>query len=163
MRMAGELDALRDEALAAEAFGAAEGIASVSALAAELWLVLGEPDKAAQLVDQLVAPGLDGVARDVDFLLTVTYVVGVAAAVGLYDVAREGAAALEPYAGRGVINTGAVTFRGVVDDYIYRARRALGDADAERWRHAAQNAYRRIGATGWDRALGNEQPHHAPA
>ena len=66
-------------------------------------------------------PVSTGVARDVDFLLTVTCVVGVAAAVELPDVAREGAAALEPYAGRGVINAGAVTFHGVVDDYIYRA------------------------------------------
>jgi hypothetical protein len=64
------------------------------------------------------------------------------------------AAALEPYAGRGVLNAGAVTFHGVVDDYVYRARRALGDGDADRWRHAAQSAYRRIGARWWERALG---------
>ena len=35
-------------------------------------------------------PALDGIARDVDFLLTMSCVVGVAAAVGLADVAREG-------------------------------------------------------------------------
>jgi hypothetical protein len=86
----------------------------------------------------------------------------VAAAVELFDVARDGAAALEPYAGRGVLNAGAVTFHGVVDDYLYRARRALGDSDADRWRHAAQSAYRRIGARWWERALGGSRPRVLP-
>jgi hypothetical protein len=121
------LGALQDEAAAHEACGAAEGIQSVSAEAAELWLAAGQLDRAALLVTQLMAGGLGGIARDVDFLLTTTCVVGVAAAVEMLDVARDGAAALEPYAGRGVLNAGAVTFHGVVDDYLYRARRALGD------------------------------------
>ena len=87
-----------------------------------------------------------------------------AAAIGLTDVVREGAAALEPYAGRGVINTGAVTFHGVVDDYLYRACSAVGDGDADRWRHSAQSAYRRVGASWWHRALGPVQARHsAPA
>ena len=164
MRITGEHDALRGEAAAAEAFGAAEGILAVSALAAELWLAAGQPESAARLVGQIAAPGLDRVDRDVEFLLTVTCVVGVAAAVELHDIAREGATLLEPYAGRGVINSGAVTFQGVVDDYIYRARRALGEDDADRWRHSAQSAYRRIGAGWWDRALGTVQARRsAPA
>ena len=157
-RVAGDLGALQDEAAAHEAFGAAEGIQSISAVAAELWLAAGQPDRAALLVTQLMAGGLGGIARDVDFLLTITCVVGVAAAVEMLDVARDGAAALEPYAGRGVLNAGAVTFHGVVDDYLYRARRALGDSDADRWRHAAQSAYRRIGARWWERALGGSRP-----
>ena len=114
-----------------------------------------------------MAGGVDGIARDVDFLLNVTCIVGVAAALELTDVAREGAAALEPYAGRGVLNAGAVTFNGVVDDYLYRAGRMLGDADADRWRHAAHSAYRRIGARPWEQALGVRgrayQRHHARA
>jgi hypothetical protein len=154
MRMAGDIAALRDEAGAYEAFGAAEGIASVLAVGATVWLAAGQPDRAALLVSQISAGGIDAIARDVDFLLTVACVVGVAAAVGLDDIAREGAAALEPYAGRGVLNSGAVTFHGVVDEYLYRAARTLGDADAERWRHSAQTAYRRIGAGWWDRGLG---------
>jgi hypothetical protein len=48
-------------------------------------------------------------------------------------------------------------FHGVVDDYLYRARRALGDGDADRWRRAAQSAYRRIGAGWWERALGGSR------
>ena len=63
-----------------------------------------------------------------------------------------------PYAGRGVLNAGAVTFHGVVDDYLYRAGRMLGDADADRWRHAAQNAYRRIGARWWEQELAGPPP-----
>src|SRR5205085_1532783 len=109
--------------------------------------------QAGRLVTQLMAGGVDGIARDVDFLLTITCVVDVAAAIELDDVAREGADALEPYAGRGVLNGGAVTFHGVVDDYLYRARRADGDGDADRWRHQAQHAYRRIGADWWERGL----------
>src|SRR5205085_3132734 len=85
---------------------------------------------------------------------TVASVVDVAAAVDLVDIAREGAPALEPYAGRGVLNGGAVTFHGAVDDHIYRARHALGDGDADRWRHTAESAYRRIGARWWQRTLG---------
>ena len=40
-------------------------------------------------------------------------------------IAAEGAELLEPYAGRAVINAGAVTFHGVVDDYVFRAYAAL--------------------------------------
>jgi hypothetical protein len=112
---------------------------------------------------QLTAGGVAGITRDVDFLLTVTCVVSVAAAAGLAEVAREGAAVLEPYAGRGVINTGAVTFHGVVDDYIFRAKRALDDSDADRWRHSALSAYRRIGARWWERALGPDQSRPSPS
>ncbi len=46
-----------------------------------------------------------------------------------------------------------MTFHGVVDDYLYRARRALGDGDTDRWRHQAQKAYQRIGAAWWEREL----------
>jgi hypothetical protein len=47
-----------------------------------------------------------------------------------------------------------VTFHGVADDAIYRARRALGDDAADRWHDSAQGAYRRIGAAWWERQLG---------
>jgi hypothetical protein len=160
MQMTGDVDGLREEAAAAEAFGAGQGIPAVSALSATLWLAAGERDRAAKLVLQLVPGGIAGTTRDVDFLLMVACIVDVAATCGLTDIAREGATSLEPYAGRGVINTGAVTFHGVVDDYIYRARRA--DADADQWRHAAQRAYRRIGAGWWERALGSSGAPHSP-
>jgi hypothetical protein len=160
-RMTGDTDALRDEAVAAEAFGSAEGIPSVSALAAVLWLAAGDAERAATIVRRLTIAGVANIARDVDYLLTLSCVVGVAAVVGLTDVAGEGASALEPYAGRGVINAGAVTFYGVVDDYIHCGRRAIGDADADHWSHSARAAYRRIGAGWWDRALGSSSPRGA--
>jgi hypothetical protein len=156
--LVGDLVALASEAAAHEAFGAAEGIPSVTAVGAILWLAAGQPDRAGLLVSQLMAGGVDGIARDVDFLLNVTCVVGVAAAIEMTDVAREGAAALKPYAGRGVLNAGAVTFHGVVDDYLYRAGRMLGDADADGWRHAAHSAYLRIGARWWEQALEGPRP-----
>jgi hypothetical protein len=157
-RVARGLSALEKSAAGHEAFSAAEGIPSVSAERAELWLAAGHPDRAASLVTQLAAGGLNGIARDVDFLLTVSLLVRVAADAHMSDVARAGAEALEPYAGRGVLNAGAVAFHGVVDDYLYHARRTLGEADADRWRHAAQSMYRRIGARGFERALGDARP-----
>jgi hypothetical protein len=156
--VSGDLVALGDEAAAFEAFGTAEGIASVSAVGASLWLAAGQPDRAGVLVTQLTAGGIDGVARDVDFLLTVSLVVGVAVGLEISDIAREGAAALAPYAGRGVLNAGAVNFHGVVDDYLYRAGRLLGEADADRWRHTAGGAYRRVGAGWWERNLRTVRP-----
>ena len=150
----GDLVAIASGAAGHEQFGTAEGIPSVTAVGATMWLAAGEPDRAALLAEQLMAGGVAGVARDVDFLLTMTCVVGVAAATGMPELAREGAAALEPYAGRGVLNVGAVTFHGVVDEYVYRARHMLGEVDADRWRHAAQSAYRRVGARWWERSLG---------
>ncbi len=155
--VAGDRVALVDEAAAHEEFGAAEGIPSVSVVAADLWLAAGQPDRAASVVTQLMANGVDGIARDVDFLLVVALAVGVAAAVELGDIAREGVKALVPYAGRSVLNAGAVSFHGVVDDYIYRARHVLDDDNAERWRQAAESAYRRIGADWWKRELEGSQ------
>ncbi len=57
-------------------------------------------------------------------------------------LADRAAAVLEPYAGRAVLNAGAVTFHGVVDEYVGRR----GDALA---------AYRRIGATWWAGRVGS--------
>ncbi len=160
---ASDVAALRDEAAAFAAFGAAEGIPSVSAEAAVLWLAAGQPDQAERLVTQLMGGGVAGLPRDVDFLLQVTCAVRVAAALGLTDICREGAGALEPYAGRGVLNAGAVTFHGVVDEYLHLAHAALGDhAAAARWRESAAGAYRRIGATWWERQLGGSRPASTP-
>ncbi len=132
--VADDLAALREEAAAFEAYGRSEGIPSVCAEAAVLWLAAGQPDRAGQLVAVLTAGGVAAVAHDVDFLLTVTCTVRVAAALGLGDVCREGAAALRPFAGRGVLNAGAVTFHGVVDDYLYRAHQALVSGRTSRCR-----------------------------
>jgi hypothetical protein len=161
--MTGDLAVLREEAADFEAYGSAEGIPSVHAEGAVLWLAAGEPDRAARIVTQLVGGGPGNVARDVDFLLLLTCAIRVAASVGLSELCRACADALEPYAGRGVLNAGAVTFHGVVDDYLCQAREALADDGAGRWRHAAQSAYRRIGATWWERRLGAGPGARAPS
>lgn len=148
---AGDVAALACEAAAFEEYGAAEGIPSVSAEAAVHWLAAGEPERAGALLDRT---SIDAVPHDVDFLLTVCSLTAVAAALRRDDIAAEGARQLVPYAGRAVLNAGAVTFHGVVEDYVYRAHRALGRDDAARWRDAAVNGYRRIGAQWWENRLG---------
>jgi len=78
--------------------------------------VAGHAVRRLRLALQLAGPGLHTVARDVDFLLTVGCLVRVAAALRLDDLCEQGVTLLEPYAGRGVINAGAVSFHGVIDD-----------------------------------------------
>jgi hypothetical protein len=162
----GDRAALAQEAAAYQAYGTEQGIGSVVAEAAVLWLHAGEQERAATLARQLGGSGPDGLAgidRDVDFLLTVCSLVAVGSAVGLLDIARCGAALLEPYAGRAVLNAGAVTFHGVVDDYLYRAHRALGNASAAGWRRSAASSYDRIGARRWHDQLPATAPVPAPA
>lgn len=185
-RRAGDRETLRAEAVAFADYGAAEGVPSVSAEAAVLWLEGGAPDRAREVLLQLAGGGLAAVPRDVDFLLTTASLVQVAAALCGSDpygdgetlvagIAVEGAELLAPYAGRAVLNAGAVTFHGVVDDYVFRAHAVLlarearglpadtmgaaagagtpGEADAAAvvagWRDRAAACYQRVGAAWW--------------
>jgi hypothetical protein len=171
-RRAGDSATLLSEAAAFAAYGAAEGVPSVTAEAAVLWLEGGEPGRALELLHQLAGGGLDSVARDVDFLLTTVSLVQVAAALCREDavaaeIAAEGVRLLEPYAGRAVLNAGAVTFHGVVDEYLFRACAALGEPSAASWRNQASAAYLRLGAACWlprlDTQLGEHQVRRPPA
>jgi hypothetical protein len=157
-RRAGDAGALRSEAAAFEDYGASEGVPSVSAEAAVLWLEADEPDRSLEVLQELAGGGLDRVARDVDFLLTVASLVDVGSALHRDDVAADGLRMLEPYAGRAVLNAGAVTFHGVVDDYLSRACQALGRIDEARWRDAAASGYQRIGARWWPDRLAGSAP-----
>lgn len=161
-RQTGDVFALREQAESFEAFGKAEGIQSVQAEGAVFWLGAGEPERAVELARQAAGDDLGGVARDVDFLLTITSLTAVASACGLADLARQGASLLEPYAGRAVINAGSVTFHGVVDDYLYRASRARRSPDLDKWRDAALSSYRRIGASWWGARLADDVVPTAP-
>src|SRR4051794_26266115 len=125
-RQAGDTAALAREAASYEAFGTAEAVPSVAAEAAVLWLAAGVPDRADALLHQLAGADLTGVPRDVDWLLVVTSLTEVAVGTGAQDLVRAGAGLLLPYAGRGVVNAGAVAFAGVVDDVLARALLALG-------------------------------------
>src|SRR5206468_10223048 len=93
--------------------------------------------------------GLGRVARDVDWLLTVTKLVEAGVGVGAVDVAREGVELLTPYVGRAVVNAGAVAFHGVVEDYLHRAVLATNGTGADDLRAMATSAYRRLGASWW--------------
>ncbi len=157
-RRAGDTAALRREAAAFEEYGASEGVPSVSAEAAVWWLEAGDRDRAAELVYQLAGAGLDALVRNVYFLLTVTSLVEVASVLRIDGIAADGVRLLEPYAGRAVLNAGAVTFHGVVDDYLFRACQALGQGDANRWRHHAVVSYERIGARWWRDRLAAHAP-----
>jgi hypothetical protein len=161
-RRAGDTAALREEAAAFAEYGATEGVPSVAAEAAVLWLESGEPGQALALLHQLAGGGLDSVARDVDFLLTVASLVQVAAALRRDDVTADGIRLLTPYAGRAVLNAGAVVFHGVVDDFLYRACQSLGQQDAARWQHLAAASYQRIGATWWHERLSHPAAARRP-
>ena len=171
-RRAGDSGALLSEAAAFAAYGAAEGVPSVTAEAAVLWLEGGEPGRALELLRQLAGGGLASVPRDVDFLLTTVSLVQVAAALCREDavaaeIAAEGVRLLEPYAGRAVLNAGAVTFHGVVEEYLFRACAALGEPSAASWRNQASASYQRLGAACWlprlDTQPGEEAARRPPA
>lgn len=133
-----------------EAFGLGEGVPSISSEAAVLWVAGGNLERAAELLSVIAGPGLDHIHRDVDWLLTQTALLGVAAAVGDRALVESGLALLEPYAGRAVVDAGAVMFGGVVDDYLFHACTALGrETEAEKWRVRAALAYQRLGARWW--------------
>src|SRR5205085_202603 len=71
-RQVGDVDGLRFEATAFEEHGVAEGIPSVLAEAAVLWLAAGELEHASELLTRVASPGLATIVRDVDFLLTIS-------------------------------------------------------------------------------------------
>jgi hypothetical protein len=74
--------------------------------------------------------------------------------VGATDVVEAAYRQLLPYAGRAVINAGAVMFHGVTDDPLSRAAAVLGDRDvADRLRESALATYVRIGAPWWHARL----------
>jgi hypothetical protein len=155
-RQADDRATLAAEAASFEAFGTAEGVASVAAEAALLWLAAGDADRARGLLGALAGPAFATIARDVDWLYTVSMLTEVAAGTAARDLAAAGLAALEPYAGRGIVNGGAVAFAGVVDDVLRRAALSLGHpAEAQRWGEAAAAAYDRLGAAWWRRRVGS--------
>jgi len=160
-RQAGDRASLAREAAAYEAFGVDEAVTSIAADAAVLWVDAGESDRARSLLHQLAGRDFSGIARDVDWLLTLTSLTEVAAATGARSLAEQSIPLLEPYAGRGVVNAGGVAFAGVVDDYLRLASQALGrNQDAHRWAASAADAYERMGATWWSHR--DSHAHHRP-
>ncbi len=149
-RQRGRAPELRAEAASYEDYATAEGVPSILAQAAVLWLDAGESGHASVLARRIIGDGFAGIPRDVDWLLTATQVAEVATGTGDRAAAALMAGVLEPFAGRGVVNAAAVSFHGVVDHYLAGAYTLLGDGGrAERHRSVAENAYAALGADWW--------------
>jgi hypothetical protein len=150
---------LAAEAAIFEAFGLAEGIPSVAAESAVLWLAAGENARARDLLEQLAGAEFAEIPRDVDWLYTLTMLTEVAAGTGAVRLVERGVTMLEPYAGRGVMNGGAVAFAGVVDDFLRIGCAALGrDQEAHEWAGTAAAAYHRLNATWWLKRIEQGSP-----
>jgi hypothetical protein len=152
-RHADDVGFLIEEAPLAEEYGVRHGIESVIAEAAVLALQAGDTERAARLVAQVAGGGFGQVPYDVDWLLTVSKTTEAAAGLALTDIARAGMTLMAPYAGRCVVNAGAVVCAGVVEDYLWRAAVLSADPRADAWRAAAEAAYRRLDAPWWRRRV----------
>jgi hypothetical protein len=145
-RHADDTGFLAGEAAMAEDYAVRHGIESVMAEAAVLALQAGDTDRASRLVAQVAGGGFGQVPYDVDWLLTVSKTTEAAAGLGHAGIAHAGMTLMTPYAGRCVLNAGAVVCVGVVEDYLWRAAVVSEDPRADDWRAAAGAAYRRLGA-----------------
>jgi hypothetical protein len=114
-RQTGDRAELGAEAELYEEFARAEGVPSVLAQAAVLWLESGDPLRAGSLARDIAGKDFSTIPRDVDWLLTACLVTDVATRTGDAATASLMATLLEPFAGQGVVNAGSVSFHGVVD------------------------------------------------
>lgn len=147
-----------------EALAQREGIRVIFAEIAWMYLGLGLLDDARRLAETFDARVLANLARDHNYLLTLQLLLDVALATDADDVVASVVPLLLPYAGRAVINAGAVAFHGVTDDTLSRACARLGDTErAAALREKALATYRRIGATWWRERLEITEPAVAPA
>lgn len=138
----------------AEDVAVREGIRVVYAESAWIWLEGGQPARARALIGTFSPSVLAALPRDFNYLLTLQLVLDVALGCGADDLVREVYPLLSPYAGRAVVNSGAVMFHGVTDDPLCRAAALLGDAErAAVLRESALATYRRIGASWWRKRL----------
>jgi len=155
----GEFGPVRALAVPAEEFAVSEGVRVMHAEIAFLWLMAGEPERARHLVGTFHGGVLAALPRDVNWLLTLHLVLEVALALTDTELVTEAVALLSPYAGRAVVNTGAVMFHGTTDDPLSRAFALLGrDAEAAQHRARALATYERIGAQWWRRRLEDAAP-----
>jgi hypothetical protein len=145
-RHTGDLETLASEAPLFEQYAFSIGLQSLLAETAVLFLEIGDLDRAKRLVLQVAGGGFSDVPYDVDWMLTLTKTVDAAAGCGLAAIAREGMTLLAPYAGRAVVDSGAVVCVGVVEDSLWRAAAVTGDRRADGWRAAAAAAYERLRA-----------------
>jgi hypothetical protein len=137
----------------AEDFALAQGFTAVSAEAAFLWACAGELGRAGALVHTFHPPVLEELPRDVNWLMTLQCVLEAALAVRDEVVTADATRLLTPYAGRAVVNAGAVMFHGVTDDTLSRAVALADPETASQLRARALATYERIGAQWWRNRL----------
>lgn len=143
-----------------EEYAAENGVAAVRAEAALLWLGAERLDKSAEMIGAFSPDVLHELPRDSDWMLIQQCVAEAAIAVGDREIADGVVELLMPYAGRSVVNAGAVMWHGVTDDTLGRALALLGRADqADRHLSDALATYERIGARWWrDRLRMHDRP-----
>jgi len=147
------------QAPAFEEYAVEFGVTVVRAEAAVIWLGAGRLDKVAEMIAPFTPDVLSGLPLDTDWLLTLQCVLEGAIRVGDIGVTTAVVALLSPYAGRSVVNGGAVMWHGVTDDTLARAHALLGDeARSARHRAAALATYERIGAHWWRDRLRKAMP-----
>jgi hypothetical protein len=152
-------DAVLEAARAGEALAEHEGIREILAEIAWIYVGIGRPDDARRLASTFDERVLVGLPRDHNYLLILQLLLDVALATGLDDLVETIAPLLLPYAGRAVVNSGAVMFHGVTHDTLSRACERLGDSErAAALREKALATYRRIGATWWRERLEASAP-----
>ena len=152
-------DAVVAQAREGEALAEREGIRVVLAEIAWIYLGIGLADDARRLASTFDDRVLANLRRDHNYLLVLQLLLDVALATGLDDLVETITPLLLPYAGRAVVNSGAVMFHGVTDDTLARACQRLGDTErAAALREKALSTYRRIGATWWRERLEAESP-----
>jgi tetratricopeptide (TPR) repeat protein len=138
----------------AEAIADREGIREIYAEVAWIYLEIGLPDDARRLASRFDDRVLANLPRNHNYLPVLQLLLDVALATGLDELVATITPLLLPYAGRAVINSGAVMFHGVTDDTLARACERLGDTErAAALREKALETYQRIGATWWRERL----------
>lgn len=158
----GDADTCAELAPAVEEYGEEHGVAVVRAEGGMMWLGAGRLDRVARIVGSFTPAVLAGLSRGSDWLLTLQCVLEGAIAVTDREVLAGVVELLEPYAGRSVVNAGAVMWHGVTDDTLARAHALLGhQAAAARHRAAALATYDRIGARWWRDRIRGDLPRAA--
>lgn len=155
----GDVERVTSVACAAEAFAVEEGVTAVCAEAAYWFAAAGDVERAGALVRTFDGGVLQNLPRDVNWLLTLQCVLEAALAVGDANIIELAVTLLLPYAGRSVVNGGAVMFHGTTDDTLSRALTVQGcSSEAEELRARALAAYERIGARWWWKRLKESSP-----
>lgn len=143
----------------AEQLAVDEGILELHAEVAWILAGIGHLDDARRLVAVFDGRVLQRLPRDHNYLLVLQLLLDVGLLAGLDQLVHDVTPLLMPYAGRAVVNSGAVMFHGVTDDTLARACARTGDAErSAALRTKALETYRRIGASWWHDRLERELP-----